>query len=96
MEEDWNACRIVLEGRASSVTAVAFSPDSQLVASASTDDTVRMWGTAAGFCRSVSVLEGHTASVNAVAFSPDGQYLHTDQGDIPLHSPTRSPLFQQT
>ncbi|KAF2467852.1 uncharacterized protein BDR25DRAFT_291261 [Lindgomyces ingoldianus] len=79
-EEDWDACRSVLEGHTSSVTAVAFSPDGQLAAT--------------GSCR--SVLEGHTSIVTVVAFSPDGQYIETNCGDIPLHSPTTlSPLPQR-
>ncbi|KAF1937030.1 hypothetical protein EJ02DRAFT_306486, partial [Clathrospora elynae] len=36
-EANWDACRSTLEGHSSRVTAVAFSPDGQLVASASWD-----------------------------------------------------------
>ncbi|KAH7555173.1 Singlehypothetical proteinstranded nucleic acid binding R3H [Bipolaris maydis] len=35
-EADWDTCRSTLEGHSSNVSAVAFSPDGQLVASAST------------------------------------------------------------
>ncbi|OCK76170.1 hypothetical protein K432DRAFT_153346, partial [Lepidopterella palustris CBS 459.81] len=58
----------------------------QLVASASDDNTVRVWEAATGSCR--SVLEGHTGNVSAVAFSPDSQRLHADRGDIPLPLPS--------
>ncbi|KAF1967815.1 WD40 repeat-like protein [Bimuria novae-zelandiae CBS 107.79] len=70
---EWDACRSVLEGHSDEVNTVVFSPDGQLVASASYDRTVRVWETATGQCR--SVLEGHSDLVNTVVFSPDGQLV---------------------
>ncbi|KAF2202415.1 hypothetical protein GQ43DRAFT_311700, partial [Delitschia confertaspora ATCC 74209] len=65
---------------------IAFSPDGQLVASASWDDTIRLWETATGTCRStLATRYQYTASL---AFSSDSHFLYTDQGAIPLSSPS--------
>jgi WD40 repeat protein len=61
------------------VNAVVFSPDGQLVASASWDSTVRVWETATGQSR--RVLEGHSGWVRAVVFSPDGQLVASASED---------------
>jgi len=62
----------VLEGHTAPIAALAASPDGAMLASASWDQTVRLWPLAGGAAR---VLEGHTQNVNGVAFAPDGRTL---------------------
>src|SRR3954463_7611802 len=62
----------VLEGHTAPIAALAVSGDGATLASASWDQTIRLWPLAGGAAR---VLEGHAQNVNGVAFAPDGRAL---------------------
>src|SRR5437660_10799564 len=53
------------------VSALSFSADGKLLASASWDHTARIWDVATG--REVSRFSGHEDGASAVAISPDGR-----------------------
>ena len=62
----------VLEGHRDRVTAVTFSPDGSLLATASIDHDVLIWDVASG-ARLSTLL--HRTAVHDVRFSPDGRWL---------------------
>lgn len=67
-----------LMGHSGAITSFAFSPDGQTFATASADETVRVWNVQTG--QQLKVLQGSSA-INAVAFSPDGNLLVTGSSD---------------
>ncbi len=58
---------------------MAFSPNSQILASGSHDKTVKLWDVKRGDC--LKTYTGHTKEVYAVAFSNDGQTLASGSQD---------------
>jgi WD40 repeat protein len=67
----------------SSVHSLSFSPDGRTLASASADETLRLWDVSDA--RNASALgqplTGHTAIVWSTAFSPAGRILASASGD---------------
>ena len=67
-----------LEGHEETVFEVAFSPDGQTLATASGDNTVKLWRSNG---QDLRTLVGHGDEVYSVSFSPDGQTLATASKD---------------
>jgi eukaryotic-like serine/threonine-protein kinase len=68
-----------LPGHIHQVYALAFSPTCQLLASASADNTIRLWDIETE--QLLFTLTGHQNAVRSVMFSPDGQLLASGSFD---------------
>ncbi|MEG4083237.1 AAA-like domain-containing protein, partial [Microcoleus sp. POL10_C6] len=68
-----------LEGHSSTVNSVALSPDGLTLASASNDNTIKLWHLQTQ--KQLATLTGHRSMVNKVAFSPDGLTLASASND---------------
>ncbi len=60
-------------GHTDEVNCVVFSPDGKMLASASFDNTIKLWNVKSG--RRIRTLKGHNMEVSSVSFSPNGNIL---------------------
>jgi WD40 repeat protein len=79
-----------MTGPVGNVSSLRFSPDGQRLASASHDQTVRIWDASTG--QELLNLRGHSDAVLALAFSPDGHWLASagQDGQVRLWNGTPS------
>ena len=79
----WNTTngkqKYVYRGHSDVVNSVSWSPDSQYLATASTDKTVHIISAEDG--KRVLTYSGHTATVSSVSWSPDGKRLVSGSWD---------------
>ncbi|MFN6567200.1 protein kinase domain-containing protein [Dendronalium sp. ChiSLP03b] len=62
-----------LSGHTRAVLTIAFSPDGKILATASDDNTIKLWEVNTG--QLISTMSGHSWSVVAIAFTADGKTL---------------------
>ncbi|KAL9477551.1 hypothetical protein ACSS6W_007392 [Trichoderma asperelloides] len=72
-------CQQTFTGQKYPVYSVAFSHDSQLIASGSVDNTVKLWNTATGQCQ--QTFKGHNNLVYSVAFSYNSKLIASASAD---------------
>src|SRR3954453_340268 len=77
--------RATLQGHTDAVVAVAFSPDSKTLASASYDGTLKLWDMSTGKER--ATLGKYRGCLGCVAFSPDGKTLASGAIGSPAYFP---------
>ncbi|MEG4169189.1 MULTISPECIES: WD40 domain-containing protein [unclassified Microcoleus] len=70
-----------LEGHNDAVRSVSFSPDNQMIATASEDNTVRLWSIDG---REIKRLSGQNQSFRRVKFSPDGKMIVAVSADYTI------------
>ena len=69
-----------LKGHTRAVTALTFSPESEILVSADEYETIRVWNTESGTLQSTMRWQDRT-STDALAFSPSGRFLSSGHPD---------------
>jgi WD40 repeat protein len=73
----------MLRGHRGEVNSLAFTPDSKLLASAGSDQTIRLWDIVSG--KNIATLRAPFADACVVDFCPKGKLLASAGGDGTIH-----------
>jgi WD40 repeat protein len=72
--------RVALQPQPDLFEAMAFTPDSRMLAAGGHDSTVKLWDLTSGHLR--TVLGGHSHRITSLAFAPDGKVLVSTSGAL--------------
>ncbi|MGG6265246.1 NB-ARC domain-containing protein [Leptolyngbya sp. AN03gr2] len=75
-------CFRTIEGHTDWVSTISFSPDQQMLASGSFDQTIKLWNLTTG--ELIKTLQGHTSPVLVASFHPDQPILVSGSDDATL------------
>ncbi|NEO80763.1 hypothetical protein [Moorena sp. SIO4G3] len=85
-----------LEGHDNTVNTVSFSPDGELIATASSDKTVKIWSKEGKELYTLAGKDGHQDEIRSVTFSPDGKLIATASKDKTVKVWQRNGKYIQT
>ena len=79
-----NTPELILQtGHTQGITSLSFSPDGNLLASASNDKTVQLWEPLTG--KHIFTYRRHSGWATSVAWSPDGTLIASASNDKTVH-----------
>ena len=70
---------VVQSGHASAINMIVFSPDGKLLASGSSDASIKLWEVSTG--QVLRTLVGQNPKISSIVFSPDGRMLASVSSD---------------
>ncbi|AOY83534.2 hypothetical protein BJP36_30085 [Moorena producens JHB] len=85
-----------LEGHDDTLYSVSFSPDGELIATASSDKTVKIWSKEGKELYTLAGKHGHLDEIRSVTFSPDGKLIATASKDKTVKVWQRNGKYIQT